>query len=256
MSVLQRLHTALCRVRGWYPAVLGGTPVRVAPYNLDFWRAATAGAWEPRAFNILSDHLHRDTTYYDIGAWIGPTTMYAARRCKQVVCFEPDPIAYRFLLWNLRLNGFVDVLPLNIALADRDAVLHVASKGVLGDSMTTLLESGEAAGAAKIVALSWKTWMGLGLVAEPDFIKLDIEGGEFEFLPSIKNYLQARKPTLYLSTHTPFLEADQRAGAMAKVVDVMAIYRHCYDEEMEPVDPQSLLREDALGRFQSFVLMD
>lgn len=256
MDLFRLLRTAFSRARGWHPATLGGRPVRVDPNHLEFWQATTANAWEPRTFEVLREHLNRETTYYDIGAWIGPTVIYAAGLCKQTVCFEPDPIAYQHLLWNIRLNALPNTLPLNFALADRDAVLNMGSMGVLGDSMTTLLKTSGGAGSAKVLALSWQTWLRLGLCEEPDFMKIDIEGSEFSFLPSIKGYLQARKPTIYLSTHTPFLAADQRASEMAKVLEIIAIYKHCLDENMAPVDPQSLLHEEALTRFHSFVLKD
>jgi len=256
MEALRLIHKAFFRARGSYPARLGGKAVRVDPDHMEFWQATTSNTWEPDTFRILSRYLNPQSICYDIGAWIGPTAIYAAGLCKKVVCFEPDPVAYQYLLWNLRLNALPDILPLNIALADRDSSRHMSSMGVLGDSMTSLLTSEKRKGSVEVLALSWKTWLNLGIAEKPDFMKIDIEGSEFSLLPTLKDYLHAHKPTLYLSTHTPFLEAHQRVEEMAKVLDVMALYRKCLNEKLEPVDPRRLLSEEALAQFHSFVLED
>lgn len=223
---------------------------------MEFWQATTGNRWEPHTFTILAKYLNAQTTYYDIGAWIGPTVLYAAGRCRKVVCFEPDPIAFQYLLWNLRLNAPSNVLPLNVALADRDSARHMSSMVVLGDSMTTLLRGEPGSGSAEVLALSWNTWLSLGIAEPPDVMKIDIEGSEFALLPTLRDYLRDHKPTLYLSTHTPFLPVHQRAEEMAKVLAVMALYKRCLNEQLEPVDPERLLREEALAEFHSFVLED
>jgi FkbM family methyltransferase len=256
MEAFRLLHKAFFRAKGSYSARLGGKAVRVDPDHMEFWRATTSNSWEPHTFHVLAKYLTRETTYYDIGAWIGPTAIYAADRCKKVVCFEPDPVAYRYLLWNLGLNALSNVLPLNIALADRDSARYMSSPGEIGDSMTSLLKSEPSAGSAEVMALRWDTWLDLGIAEKPDVMKIDIEGSEFALLPTLKDYLRAHKPTVYLSTHTPFLPAHERVEAMAGVVEVMALYRTCLNDALEPMDPQSLLSDEALARFHSVVLED
>jgi hypothetical protein len=112
------------------------------------------------------------------------------------------------------------------------------------------------AGSAEVMALSWKTWLSLGIADKPDFMKVDIEGSEFTLLPTRTDYLREQRPTLDLSTHTPFLPHHQRREAMARIVEVMALYQTCLNDELEPVVPQSFLDEEALTRFHSFVLED
>ena len=256
LRALRRIHKAFFRARGFYPASLGGHAVRVDPDHMEFWQAATANQWEPYTFQILSRYLTPDTTYYDIGAWIGPTVIYASGRCKKVVCLEPDPVAFRYLLWNLHLNALPNVLPLNVALADQDAPVRMKSFGVLGDSMTSMLAAEQDSGSAEVPALRWKTLLSLGLAERPDVIKIDIEGSEFSVLPSLTDYLRAHRPTLYLSTHTPWLPPGQRADAMATVLDIVAHYKTCLNEQLEPMDPESLLSDQALAQFHSIVLVD
>ena len=108
--MLTGFRKAIYRMRGHYPGRLGGEAYRLDPYHSKFWRKASAGDWEPATFAVLDAHLRPDRDYIDIGAWIGPTVLYAARKARHVWCFEPDPTAFRALSWNLELNGIENVL--------------------------------------------------------------------------------------------------------------------------------------------------
>ena len=83
---------------------LAGERFRLDPYHSTFWRKAAAGKWEPETFAVLNAHLGPDRDYLDIGAWIGPTVLYGARKARRVVALEPDPVAFRALSWNIELN--------------------------------------------------------------------------------------------------------------------------------------------------------
>jgi hypothetical protein len=37
---------------------------------------------------------------------------------------------------------------------------------------------------------------------------MDIEAGEYLLIPSLRDYLQSARPTLYLSLHPPFLKDE------------------------------------------------
>ena len=43
-----------------------------------FWHRVVAGDWEPDSFRVLDRMLFPGCTYVDVGAWIGPLTLYAA----------------------------------------------------------------------------------------------------------------------------------------------------------------------------------
>jgi FkbM family methyltransferase len=153
-------------------------------HHVQFWRKVSRGRWKPDTYRVLAEFLNRNSVYYDIGAWIGPTVIFAATKCKRVVCFEPDPIAFQYLLWNINLDELHNVLPINAALAGRKALMRVARfDRRLGDSMTSLLKTCSTEGAADVLALTWEAWIGIYNGEPPDFLKIDIEGGEFALLP-------------------------------------------------------------------------
>ena len=229
-----------------FPLTINSLNFQCDTYHSTFWESVSKGRWEPQTFKILSEFLKPDSVYCDIGAWIGPTVIYAARKCKQVYCFEPDIAAYPFLLWNIHLNRFQNVIPFNIALADCDGIRKISSFGKLGDSRTSLLNPKNDEG-INVLCLQWKSWMKIAQPEKIDFIKIDIEGGEFDFLPSIKEYLVQYKPILYLSTHREFLPKNCRKEVMQRLIGVLNIYKKCYNEKLELVEPVILLNREALN---------
>jgi FkbM family methyltransferase len=257
MGVSESLRGAFFRALGFYPTRVMGLKFKRDPYHVQFWRKVSRGRWKPDTYEVLSKFLNRNSVYYDIGAWIGPTVIFAANRCKRVVCFEPDPVAFQYLLWNINLNELHNVLPINAALADRNALMRMASFDKrLGDSMTSLLKTCSTEGATDVMALTWKEWIGICNGEPPDFLKIDIEGGEFALLPTLKEYLSAHKPIVYLSTHAPFLTAKERIGQMAKIIEAMEGYDLCLREDLEPVAVSDLVDEEALKNFRSYVFLD
>src|SRR5271169_2276295 len=92
----------------------------------DFWRRMQDGAWEPETLWLLDRLLTPGVEFYDIGAWIGPTTLFASMKGVRVVAFEPDPVARKALATNLALNptaGSVSVRPYALAAARGKASL-------------------------------------------------------------------------------------------------------------------------------------
>ena len=54
-----------------------------------FWARVAAGGWEPDSFALIDRFVTPGTTFVDIGAWIGPLTLYAASVACEVLAIEP-----------------------------------------------------------------------------------------------------------------------------------------------------------------------
>jgi len=68
----------------------------------------------------------------DIGAFIGDTALYYAKRGAFVIAVEPVPSHYNVLLKNLELNPQLKsrVLPINVAISDHDGFIDLAIEGI------------------------------------------------------------------------------------------------------------------------------
>ena len=68
------------------------------------WWVTLYTGWENDTFNIFARFLNEESVVLDIGAWAGPTALWAAYRAKTVIAVEPSPRAF-FQLWeNLQAN--------------------------------------------------------------------------------------------------------------------------------------------------------
>jgi FkbM family methyltransferase len=252
-QVLTRARKMMYRARGHYAGQLGGEPFRLDPYHSKFWRKAAAGNWEPETFRVLSQYLDKRHDYLDIGAWIGPTALYGARKAHHVWCFEPDPTAFRALAWNIELNGMTNVSAFPVAISQGFGVARMASfGGERGDSMTSLLNAGGAAG-IDAMTIGWEAFVGAVDLSAVSLVKMDIEGAEFDVLPTMIPWLKAQRPALYLSTHAPFLDADTRAERMRVLADALSFYGTCLDGQGNRVSPEVMSQPDALERFPTFL---
>lgn len=222
--MLTRARKMFYRARGFCPAVLAGERFRCDPYHSKFWRRASAGAWEPETFAVLDQYLDRDHDYLDIGAWIGPTVLFGARRARHVFAFEPDAAAFRALAWNIDLNGLNNVSAFAAAISDRVGVARMASfGGEPGDSMSSLLNGDDAAG-TDVLTLGWEDFASASDLSGVSLVKMDIEGAEFDVLPHLVPWLKEQRPALFLSTHAPYLEPGERQGRMAALAELLSFY--------------------------------
>ena len=251
-----RLKKAAWRLRGHYDGQLGGERFRLDPYHSRFWRKASRGDWEPETFAVLDAHLGADRDYVDIGAWIGPTVLYGARRARHVWCFEPDPAAFRHLAWNIELNGLDNVSAFAAAVSGGFGVARMASfGGEAGDSMTSLLNAG-GKGGSDALTVGWDDFASTVDLSRVSLVKMDIEGGEFAVLPTLVPWLMAERPALYLSTHAPFLDRAARRAQMSALAQALAFYGRCTDEGGAAVTAADFTADAALTRFRSFLFSD
>ena len=261
-NVAKRAGKAFFRALGYYPVTVAGTRLKCDPCHVGFWRAAAKGAWEPRTFDVLRSLVRPEHVYVDVGAWIGPTVVYAATRSRQVYCFEPDYVAYRYLLWNIELNQLRNVVPFHCALGRTRGIRRMASVGQpLGESLTRFVDlqppDSETTGRPiDVPCMSWSDWLELSGVDRVDFIKIDVEGGEFELLPTMKDYLAEHKPAVYLSLHAPFLPDDKRRHGLSEIVDVLSVYRKCFNKRRQAVDLPELARGELANHCRSLLFMD
>ncbi|MBE7171720.1 MAG: FkbM family methyltransferase [Williamsia sp.] len=221
-----------------------------------FWMQFNEGNYEKETFIIFNKFLKKHYNYVDIGAWIGPTVLYCAPLVNKVIAFEPDPIAFRQLNKHVSINKTPNVILNNYALSSRNGSLKMSSfGGNLGDSMSSLLDTHH----AKNVSIQSRTWMEFSenIDFKIDFIKIDIEGGEFELLPTMVEYLEKYKPNIHLSLHAPYLDATVRLGEMKKIINsIKPYYSQILSEELKAITYDDLLTKPYTDNFTAVLLLN
>ena len=187
---------------------LAGYTIQVSDSKPTFWARACAGDWEPGALAAISAHVKPETWFLDLGAWVGPTTLLAARLGARCIAVEADPQALRELRGNLACNPALAARTTVIdrAVSPTPAPVTLAARRKPGDSMSSALLA-EQTDAGRIrwrVDAITPAQLAAYVPAEaPLFIKLDIEGGEFALLPHMAPLLQRCGPTRVLASFHP-----------------------------------------------------
>lgn len=215
--------------------------------------------WEDYTFKILDHFASRNKVYIDIGAWIGPTVLYASPQYKHIYCFEPDPIAISRLKMNMEANNFNNITLIEKGISNKKEIINFGGNGELGNSMSTLLvndnkfidEGGEelfqskdhrAYGIIEISTILFDDFIAENNIDAKDIglIKMDIEGGESIVVPAMKLFLEKIKPNFYISIHWVFLKKSQ----IEEILDILFnIYPNCYKENLTDI----VTKEDVIN---------
>ena len=202
----------------------------VHPRDASVWRKFAVEKRERNALDVL-DRLQPDTVMWDIGASVGLMGLFASRRCKRVMCFEPDPVEIQHLAWNINRNRIKNVSLVGAALGAKTAFLEMGAAG--GEDLGTGHTGFYVKNPAKAVTCpvlgpqAWQAWLE---TEPPDFIKMDIEGGEFELLPLMADWLKAHRPKMLLSLHafpmmtTGFMTEAQAKAALEETAKLLSFY--------------------------------
>jgi FkbM family methyltransferase len=231
---------------------VGSARFRVGGGHDDFWRRVVARDWEPDSYGVLDHFLTPGSVLVDVGAWIGPLTLYAAAIGARSQAFEPDPVARAELLANLDLNpdlhGLVHVSPAAVGPETAPVRLGNRTSAAGGDSMSSLLFADAAVGwEVDSVGLA-EVLDGIG-DDELGLVKIDIEGAEVEVLSAAAGHLAERCPPLFVSVHARFW-ADP-GPRLEQLVAVLAGYDKVMTPDLRPFEAARMLTEPyASGLFE------
>jgi FkbM family methyltransferase len=181
-----------------------GRQFHVTDFQSKFWASVNAGQWEAETFDLLDHCVTSDTVYLDVGSWIGPTLLYAASQARLSLGFEPDPTAYRALAANVALNPQLNPIKLHpTAISARRGETRMGSASSPGDSMSSLLFAG-ATDSWPVALHPIEDYESVLPAGAPTFLKIDVEGGEYDLLPALAGFVRRWRPTIYLSLHPYF----------------------------------------------------
>lgn len=223
--------------------------------NSSFWAQLQIGLWESYSFNIFDRFLDLDHSYIDIGSWIGPTALYGCQKAKYCYALEPDPIAFRFLKNNLELNpdlvGRVSLF--NQCMMNSTGMTSLSSKGDGGDSCSSTIHK-QFSTSWKVPSITLQQFILDNSIHDFNFIKIDIEGGEFSVLPNMLDLLKEKKPTLYLSLHLPLM--DDPKNSIKKIYDVIKMYDIFYDNQLNEIDLDFILNDNNYNKFFEIIVSE
>ena len=142
--------------------------------------------------------------YYDIGAHYGFFSLvFSKLRPRAVTAFEAHTPNYEKLLKTLLLNKIPEVQAKNVAVANSGQSTVLFTNTNLTAS-NTFIDSGQLPGDSPkkvVVAKSIDDLVFKDKSLPPGFIKIDVEGAEYEVLNGALSTLKQYRPYILLATH-------------------------------------------------------
>ena len=146
-------------------------------------------------------------TVIDVGANVGAYTLLAAKLVGEngrVVALEPEPINFNLLKRNIEINGFKNVILLQLAAWNKDgsAVMEIR-RNIADHTLSPQFGSTEAlfqmeVQTARIDSLTRK----IG-IRKVDWLKVDVEGAEYKVLMGCRNLLASSRAHVLIEVHLP-----------------------------------------------------
>ena len=176
--------------------------------NHAFFRDTSSKTWRRERFAVLDRFLGPGKLFVDVGAWLGPQTVYAARAVKaRVVALEPDPAALRALDMAVLTNDCTQVFVIPKAVGVDAGGARVVPNphlpgAVFGDPGSVVTYGGVAGVPTACISVSELEAMGLFQAAA--LIKIDINGGEQDVLTDLLAKCFQHRVPLYVVFHVPW----------------------------------------------------
>jgi FkbM family methyltransferase len=156
----------------------------------------------------------------DIGAHMGRYTIISSKRVGangKVVAIEAHPGNFEMLKSNIKLNQLTNVIPLNYAAYSKETKINLYLPEVeSGYTIYNTIMSNRARTEDKFVEVSANTLdylLQLNEITDVNWVKIDVEGAEFEVLKGASNVLSKSKDIALLievhgkDTYEPIIES-------------------------------------------------
>jgi FkbM family methyltransferase len=158
------------------------------------------GKFETYKTEAFLKHFQKGSIFYDIGAHIGYFSAIASsinEDLGHVYAFEPRPDNARFFRRHMEINQFKNV------------TLRQTAVGAIEGEARFNADTGTATGHLSldgnisVQVVSIDRMYADGVLPAPDFIKIDVEGGEIQVLKGCEKVISECRPKMIIATHGP-----------------------------------------------------
>ena len=152
---------------------------------------------------IYKQQLPENAFVLDCGANIGLSVIYLKKICPSamIIAFEPDKLNFELLQMNIKSHGLEKVELKNEAVWKEDTMLNFESEGTMGSKIGSQ-EKGDNGNLVKAIRL--KDYINRRI----DFLKIDIEGAEFDVMMDIQDKLNF-VDKLFVEYHGSFKQNNE-----------------------------------------------
>lgn len=160
---------------------------------------------EPIATKLFINYIHENSQVLDIGSHLGYFTCIAGKLADKgiVNAFEVDPKCLTLINKNIVINGLNNVTVNNLAVSDKNEFIRIPVEEKPNPGLVINSQLNEKYIEVKSIDLDH-------FIQEknikPDFIKIDVEGAEWNVLNGMKQLLQQDRLVMLIEIHAEKLK--------------------------------------------------
>lgn len=218
--------------------------------SLDSMRLSINGIYDEFETKTLKKIIKTDDVVFDIGANIGYYTLIFARlvgRSGKVFSFEPESTNFELLKKNAKINGYTNIefFCKAISNSNKTTKLFLDKKNKGGHSLIDKIEDRESIEIKSIRIDDYFKNQNI------DFVKIDIEGFEFEAIKGMSELLEKSNNVKIMTEFNPYLlkKSEIEPEEYIKLLKNLGFTIYNLDKKKRSVIPINL--NDFLRKYSS-----
>ena len=167
------------------------------------FRGFVYGNWEPEISAAITSAVQPGMTVLDIGGHIGYFTLLLAKYVGEngrVFAFEPLPENFELLQKNIRLNGLKRVEASQLAVFSKAGRMNITVADERHNSGESSLVHHVGSEQIQVEATTVDAFCEMRGI-RPDFLKVDVEGAEYDVLMGAADTIRDSRPKLLIELH-------------------------------------------------------
>jgi FkbM family methyltransferase len=195
----------------------------------DGYMEAMGDVFEPHMIDLFNSLITKGDIVADIGANIGLTAIFFSTVASKTFAFEPSSSTFALLEGNLKRSNAANVEAINLGLGDRAQKQSItfARDNRSGGFVSEKIKLG---GDHVTEEIQIETIDSLfpKLSAQPNFLKIDVEGYEKSVLDGGLNFIRMHKPIVVLEMNVFCLDVLQRITLPEFLDHLRTVFPHLY----------------------------
>ena len=167
------------------------------------YRGYVYGNWEPIVTQAILSHIQSGMCAFDIGAHLGYYSLLLAKcigPVGRVVSFEAAPANFSTLQKNISINKLVNVEPINLAVYSKSGMIGMSVSPTDTGSGEWSIARPLNVNSIQVQTISLDQFCQENHIV-PDFLKIDVEGAEYDVLLGGSATIGKRKPMMLIELH-------------------------------------------------------
>jgi FkbM family methyltransferase len=170
--------------------------------------------YKDKMFEPVMSDIKAAKVILDIGANIGSTAMYFSKvnNSAKIFAFEPHPHTFKRASENLNRNQFRNINLVNLGLGNKKETLQLFEVNEKNPGMNRILQGNESFPHVTIEVDTLDNFSRANEVTTIGFIKIDVEGFEYNVIEGGTETLKKDLPTLFIELDDSNLRENGRSA--------------------------------------------